>query len=310
MIRKVYLYINKEISPLVEILLVFLDLVLLVLLAYYFINHFVYGIINIYNLLYNHYYEINIDIIGNWMVGKNEAGTSTTCTTIIHSNDGWAQGIKSLYIYGAGALQLHLMRGSGTPLQKGFVISGAIVADAASTALKNAINDPEYVEKHIDSWKRIWGSDTDSVKINVSDDSDTLNKLKAIKENFLPDNLNDFKDDLLNKLLEILKPILEPVSVDYSNEILANQIYVISVMLFILSLMIVLLIIGLLINMFIFVYTDRLKDLFTNKFIRAYISINKKIIGIEIFLVGSSILYFMYNLTYGLQFLATHRIVI
>lgn len=312
LLNKKFKAINSigNISPLVEILLKFLELVLLVLLAYYFINHFVFVIIKIYNLLYNHYYEINIDIIGTWMVVNNEASTSTTVTTIINNNDGWASGIKSLYIYGAGALQLHLMRGSGTPLQKGFIIGGAIVADAASTALFKAINNPEYVEKHIDNWKRILESYRDSVKINVSDDSDTLSKLKSIKENFLPESLTDFKDDLLNKLLENLKPILEPVSVDYSNEILANQIYFIIVMLFILSIMIVLLIIGLLINMFIFVYTDKLKDLFTNKFIRAYISINKKIIGIEIFLVGSSILYFMYNLTYGLQFLATHRIVI
>uniref|UniRef100_UPI0030FE9B23 hypothetical protein n=1 Tax=Singerocybe alboinfundibuliformis TaxID=1346812 RepID=UPI0030FE9B23 len=308
MIKKLYLYLNKDLSPMVNFLLEFVDLVLFGLVAFYFLNNFVFLIIKIYNLLYNHYYDIYItDSLVSGMVATQEAGTSTTTTTIIHINEGWAQGIKTLYIYGAGALQLHLMKG-GTPLQKGFVIAGTIAADTASTAFKKAINDPDYVEKHINSWKRIMSSSKDSVEINVSDDSDTLSKLKGVKENFLPDNLNDIKDELLNKILEILKPILEPVSVDYSNAMLANQIYVISIMLFILCLMIVLLIIAMLMNMFIFVYTDRLKEFFTNKYIRAYITLNKKIIGIEIFVVGTIILYFMFNLSYGLHFLATHPI--
>jgi myo-inositol catabolism protein IolC len=50
------------------------------------------------------------------------------------------------------AIRYNLVR-TGTPLQKGFVLRSVstIVADAASTALKNAINDPEYVEKHKNS---------------------------------------------------------------------------------------------------------------------------------------------------------------
>nr|AYE93333.1 hypothetical protein C0992_000018 [Termitomyces sp.]AYE93334.1 hypothetical protein C0992_000019 [Termitomyces sp.] len=132
-----------------------------------------------------------------------------------------------------------------------------------------------------------------------------------INNKFLPDNnFSEFKEELLNNILEVIKPVLEPVTVDYSNEILANQIYVISVLSFILCIMIVLLIIGLLINIILFVYSDRIKEMFTNKFIRGYINLNKKVIGIEIFVLGGSILYFMYYLSYGLQFLATHRILI
>lgn len=99
---------------------------------------------------------------------------------------------------------------------------------------------------------------------------------------------------------------------DYSNELLANQIYLISILLFIISIAIVVLIIGLLINLIVYIYSDRIKDMFTNKFIRGYITLNKKFIGVEveIFLVGGSILYFMLYLTFGLQFLATHRILI
>jgi hypothetical protein len=47
---------------------------------------------------------------------------------------------------------------------------------------------------------------------------------------------------------------------------------------------------------------------FNNKNIRGYINFNKKIIGIEVSLLGLSILYFMFCLSYGLYFLATHLI--
>lgn len=113
-----------------------------------------------------------------------------------------------------------------------------------------------------------------------------------------------------NKILDFLLPILFAVTVDSSNHILASQIHGISVILFVLSLMIVILIVGLLFNVFILIYSDKFKELFVNKFIRAYINLNKKFIGIgiEIFFLERSILYFMFYLTYGLQFLATHRI--
>lgn len=63
-------------------------------------------------------------------------------------------------------------------------------------------------------------------------------------------------------------------------------------------------------NIIILVYSDKLLNLFTNKYIRWYIGFNKKIIGIEIFFLGGSILYFMYMLSYGIHFIATHPIII
>ena len=56
------------------------------------------------------------------------------------------------------------------------------------------------------------------------------------------------------------------------------------------------------------VYSDKLLNLFTNKYIRWYILYNKKVIGIEIAFLSISILYFMYKLSYGLHFIATHPI--
>jgi hypothetical protein len=60
--------------------------------------------------------------------------------------------------------------------------------------------------------------------------------------------------------------------VDYSNEILANQIYVISILLFILSILILILLTAFMFNIIIIVYSDKLMNLFTNKYIKWYIA--------------------------------------
>jgi hypothetical protein len=91
---------------------------------------------------------------------------------------------------------------------------------------------------------------------------------------------------------------------------LADQIYGLSIILFVLSVLIIGLLIAFMINVIILVYSDKLKEYFTNKYIRWYIAFNKKIIGIEICFLGGSILYFMYTLSYGIHFIATHPIII
>lgn len=333
MIKKIYLYINKGITPLGTFLVEMLDLFLLGLVAFYLTEKlllfFGIDIINLFNYFSSSSSSSSVHTpdIRPFMFASKEAVTNTTNTTIVHSNDGWVQGIKSIFIYGSGALQLQLLRGGGTPLQRGFVIGGTIAADAASTVLKNAINDPEYVEKHITvgPTESIFSSSSASSKVeyNISGDSETLSKLKAVQvKKFVDDgedlnNINEsndssgeFREEMLDWIIGYFSPLLETVSVDYSNKMLADQIYVISVLLFILCIMIALLIFALLIQMTLYVYSERIKEFFTNKFIRTYISLNRKIIGIEIFLLGGLILYFMFNLSYGLHFLATHRILI
>ena len=56
---------------------------------------------------------------------------------------------------------------------------------------------------------------------------------------------------IINYIIEILKSILKPVQVTYSNELLANQINDISILLFILTLLILGLFIGFLLNILI-----------------------------------------------------------
>nr|YP_009517255.1 hypothetical protein DXG01_000034 [Tephrocybe rancida]YP_009517280.1 hypothetical protein DXG01_000035 [Tephrocybe rancida]AYE93189.1 hypothetical protein DXG01_000034 [Tephrocybe rancida]AYE93190.1 hypothetical protein DXG01_000035 [Tephrocybe rancida] len=97
---------------------------------------------------------------------------------------------------------------------------------------------------------------------------------------------------------------------DYPIDMLANQIYVISIILFILSITIMISfgLTALIMNQIIYVYSDKLLNLFKNKYIRWYIIFNKKIIGLEIIFIGVSLLYFMYYLSYGIHFIATHPI--
>jgi len=277
-----------------------LDLLFLVLILSFLIQDVYTIFCNITELFSNYIYNPN-----NIFNMSDTGSTSTTTTTIVHSNDGWAQGIKSIFVYGTGALRFHMLRSGDTPMQRTFVIGSTIVIDAASTALKNSINDPEYVEKHINSWVRIFNKDTNELNIDVSKDSDTLNKLNKVNDvsaNLLPEN------QILDTVVSYFKPILEPVSVEYTNELLANQIYSISILLFIMSIMIIILLLAFIINITILVYSDKLMSLFTNKYIIWYITINKKLIGIEIIFLSVSLLYFMFSLSSGIHFIATHPI--
>ena len=113
---------------------------------------------------------------------------------------------------------------------------------------------------------------------------------------------------IINNLFDKFKFILEPLPVNYSNEILANQIHDLSILLFILSVLITVLLILLLFNILILINMDKIIKIFKNKFILFYLEWNKKVISIEVFLLGGSILYFMYTLSKGILFIATHPI--
>ena len=119
----------------------------------------------------------------------------------------------------------------------------------------------------------------------------------------------DSYSDLINSWFNIFKSILEPVTVNYSNEILSNQLYNISIILFILSIALLILLTAFVVNIITYIYSEKLLRYFTNKYIVKYISFNRAIIKIEIIVVGLLLIYFMYQLVFGLHFLATHPII-
>lgn len=133
---------------------------------------------------------------------------------------------------------------------------------------------------------------------------------KNITNNFISgeNGIEELSNKIVNSIMENIKPFVEPIQVSYSNEVLAQQIYGISIMLFILSILVIILLIFFILNTLVFIYSDKLIDYFNNKYIKWYIYINKKFIAVELFFLSTSILYFMYILSYGIHFIATHPI--
>lgn len=121
--------------------------------------------------------------------------------------------------------------------------------------------------------------------------------IKVKQNNFLSDgnSFEDFYYKIFSNIIDQLKSILEPVIVPYSNKVLANQIIELVIILFILTILIIGLIIVFIINTIVFTYSDKIVNFFTNKYIKWYININKKFIGIELFLICFASIFIIYN---------------
>ena len=122
-------------------------------------------------------------------------------------------------------------------------------------------------------------------------------------------DLGDYTQLFLNAIFNRLRFILEPVQVNYSNEIL-YQINDLSILLFVLALIIFGLIVVLLLNIILYINMDKIINYFNNKYISWYLIFNKKLLSIEIFFLGGSILYFLFTLIKGIRFIAIHPIII
>jgi hypothetical protein len=309
-----------------------LDIAFMILVISIFINDF----FNIYFLISDKINDfINLNDVMCFMsnnVSSSSNVTQNTNTQIIHDDGSWSNAVRSLFIYGSGGYRLYLTRG-GTPGSRFVIASSTILADNISRIITNAINDPAYINNHLNAWGFNLSGSTASVSVNqggsldraisqaqsnaaqaanqaASQTSSSNNSGSNMSNNFISgDNgIEDITNKLLQNLMNYIKPFLEPVQVSYSNELLANQIYGLSIMLFILSVLIIVLLIFFIINIIIFIYSDRIMNYFSNKYIKWYINITKKFIGVELFLLGPSLLYFMYILSMGIRFIATHPI--
>lgn len=255
---------------------------------------------------------LNMSSQGNGVNTTSNTAAHSTHVTIVHNDGSWANGIRSLFIYGTGAFRLSLTRAVGSPSTRGFIIASTLAADGLTRVVNNTINDPSYVKSHIDNWKMIFNNNSDT-DVNVTIDADTTSKLEkglSPTSKFLGDgdSLSELSNNMISYLVDNLQSILKPVQVDYSNEVLANQVYDISILLFILSLLIMVLFISFMFNVILVINSDRIINYFKNKYIIWYVKLNKKLISIELIFLGGSILYFMYNLTVGIHFIATHPI--
>lgn len=75
-------------------------------------------------------------------------GYHTNRQIIIHEDGSWSNTIRSIVIYGTGAIRLHLLR-NGPASQRFIVLGGVLIADGAGRLIQNVINDPNYVLAHV-----------------------------------------------------------------------------------------------------------------------------------------------------------------
>lgn len=273
-------------------------------------------------------------------------GTHHTNTQIIHDDGSWSNGIRNLFIYGTGGYRMIMnARRGGTPAQQLFIISTTILAESTSRVLINSLNDPTYLRAHISNIRAIFGdndsasvfldsnamaaatganssstlagstlgvgpeSNTEIINGSVISSGSVSGGTDEIAKSMVGIDFAKIYDSVLSKIVNYLNYMFEPVQHTFTIDVMSNHIQNLSLLLFILTAIISIFFISLLFNVTLFIFSDRLKSYFTNKYILWYIKFNKKMIAFEIIILSGWIGYLLYvNLT-GLHYLATHPVI-
>jgi hypothetical protein len=150
----------------IKSLIKYMDVLLIIVTAFLLIYNLTIILISLGQILSNLGLDINKNFITLMVKSSNNPIVSThtalpgeshiTNVKFMHNDGGWANSIRSIFIYGTGVLRLTLLRSGGSPTSRAFVIGSTIAAEAASKVLHNAINDPRYVKSHIESWRVLW----------------------------------------------------------------------------------------------------------------------------------------------------------
>lgn len=111
-------------------------------------------------------------------------------------------------------------------------------------------------------------------------------------------------------IIEYLNGFIAPQPSNFTIEVLSNQIHDISIILFVLSIVILLLIIALLFNVIILINSERIINYFNNKYIKWYVGITMKFIGLEVIILGGTIIFGMHSLITGIQYIVQHPVII
>ena len=264
---------------------------------------------------------------------------------IVHEDGSWSDTIRSIFIYGTGAIRFHLLR-NGPPSQRIFILGGALIADGTSRFIQNAVNDPNYVLAHVTNWRAIWrGSDT--VDVDISQDTRTENIVQSVTnsnsasgpvnnnssslsnennsgltgssdlpeptKNIIGGDLNlkvkEIFENIMDKIAEYLDYIFQPIPLDFPIQVMSNQIQNLSILLWILTICLCIFFISLLINITLYLFSDKLLKYFKNKYLLIYINFNKKVIVFEIIMLSIWIFYLLYILLTGLHYIAIHPVI-
>lgn len=255
---------------------------------------------------------------------NNNIKDTNTNRNIYFSNDSWSSTIRSLFIYGSAGIAIHVTRASGSGFKKVGTGIGAFVADSVGKIVENTINDPSYVRAHFTNWKMMWEKDStghqisDTVKVDISGDSQFTNQIlgemskasgSSETSSFLPsasglDNVYEQLSSLCNDLLLPIIEALKPQPVNYPIELLMDQHHILSVSLFILTIISFVFFIIFLYNIILILYKDKILNLFNNKYILMYLNLQFKIINLENIILIIFLIHNFYYLLIGLHFLA------
>lgn len=253
-----------------------------------------------------------------------------------------------IYGTGGARFIMSAKRG-GSPTKQLFIIGSTILAETSSKLVINALNDPTYLRAHISNIKAIFhGTDSASVFIDsnamVAATGDSsfstfsgsgsavnvgpVSNLDSIPgsssySGSLPGGTDEIAksmmglnidftkiyESFLSKIVNYLNYIFEPVQHTFTIDVMSNHIQNLSLLLFILTALILIFFISLLFNVTLFIFSDRLINYFTKKYILWYLKLNKKMIAFEIIILSLWIFYLLYvNLTV-LKYLATHPVI-
>ena len=119
MINKILDFLKKSI-----------DLILMVLVIFFLICDLIpilTSLIEIFSKLVASQQQWQENFV-SFMVENSNNTSHVTNVKIIHSDGGWANGVRSIFIYGTGVLRLSLLKAGGSPTYKAFVIGSTIAA--------------------------------------------------------------------------------------------------------------------------------------------------------------------------------------
>lgn len=256
----------------------------------------------------------------NTIISSNtNSNTTQTSTVVTHRsvqvNGTWSDTIRTVFIYGTAAMRIQLTQ---NPSSRRFAVVGAILTDAGSKFLNSSINDPSFLKEHYQNIREIFNtSKPEEVTLDVSNVPVLDSVLKSgsgtssTSNAFSNFNFSSITDALdINLVLNTFLKNLEPIPVDYPIELLAQQVYGITIACFILCIGIILLFISFIFNLLIVIFRDKLLNYFTNKYIVGYLKLQFKVLFFELFVISLLIFYALGYLAYGLYFLVRHPVMI
>ena len=254
-----------------------LDKLILFIVILFLLLDFIGFLAHLFDSIYQGYYSLDNLFDSKLFMSSNDNNTATTNPIVTHNTNvsvnrdsSFADNVRDLFLIGYGGHRLIMSR---TPSGRFAGLGILTLGGAFSRAINNQINDPNYIPAQIAAGKAVikemWsnGQKEEVIEINVQNHNTLYNNIEgAIGQanastnmvpsaevlenvnnnsynvnNFLGDgnNIDSFIGDIISRIFNVVNGLLEPVTVNYSNEVLSNQINSLALLLFILTIIII-----------------------------------------------------------------------